>query len=380
MNTSAESNPPVLDIAILCQKQFGSHVDTYYYCKYLSRRHRVTYICWDYGSTRQGMDKVAVQYVSRNHSLIVRNLLYIYVVCAQLRRQAFDVCFIKYFRGCSILPLLFPRVAFIFDIRSGSISRSWLSRFICDNLLKFESRFFKHVTVISASLRRKLGLEGKAHILPVGSISLSVKEKEFGDLHLLYVGTLYNRNIDRTIPAFARFAQNHSQEIKCTYTIIGAGPGNEEEILRSLAAELGVADRVHVVGRVPFEELGRFFDTHNVGVSFVPMTSFYDVQPVTKTFDYLLSGMVVLATATSENKLVIDESNGVLIDDTSADFFLGLEKVMAERAKYKSAAILENALKYHRDTISRELERSMLEKIGFSETGEGSVLAEWRVQ
>lgn len=380
MNTSAKSDGPVLDIAILCQQQFGSHVDTYYYCKYLSRRHRVTYICWDYGRTRQEIDKVAVQYVSRNHSLIVRNLLYIYAVCTQLRRQDFDICFIKYFRGCSILPLLFPRVAFIFDIRSGSISRRWLSRCIYDNLLLFESRFFKHVTVISASLRRKLGLDGKARVLPVGSISLSVKEKEFCDLHLLYVGTLSNRNIDRTIPAFARFAQNHSHEIRCTYTIIGAGPGNEEEVLRSLAAELGVADRVHVVGRVPFEDLGRYFDSHNVGVSFVPMTSFYDVQPVTKTFDYLLSGMVVLATATSENKLVIDESNGVLIDDTSAGFFLGLEKIMADRAKYKSAAILANALKYHRGTIFSELERLMLEMIGFSETDEGRVMAGWRAQ
>jgi len=358
-----------LDIVILCQQQFGSHIDTYYYSKYLSASHRVTYICWDYGSARLDPGKVTVKHVSRTFNLVVRNLLYLYFVCAHLHRHPFDVCFIKYFRGCSILRLLFPRANFIFDIRTGSVSKSRFSRFLFDTTMKVESFFFPQVTVISRSLGRRLGLEKKARILPIGSIPLSTEVKDFQGLHLVYAGTLSNRNIDRTLEPFTTFVRNHSHELSISYTIIGSGPGNEEEVLRSRVKELGMTGKIHIVGRVPFDKLGQYFDKCNVGVSFVPMTDFFDVQPATKTFDYLLSGMAVIATATSENKLVITENNGVLIEDTAEGFHLGLEKILARRTTYRSAAIMADAMRYHQDNYSRDLEQMMLEQAGCAVNG-----------
>ena len=49
------------------------------------------------------------------------------------------------------------------------------------------------------SLAEKLGIALKAHILPLGADVISSVNKTFDSLHLLYVGTLFNRNIDTVL-------------------------------------------------------------------------------------------------------------------------------------------------------------------------------------
>jgi len=50
---------------------------------------------------------------------------------------------------------------------------------------------------------------------------------------------------------------------------------------------------------------------------------YYDCQPATKTFEYILSGMVCIATSTYENKKLINNINGVLCND--------IQKALQER-------------------------------------------------
>lgn len=348
-----------LDILILCQSQFGFHIDTYFYCKYLRVNHNVTYICWNYGWPMQHTENIKVHYVSRRGNLFSRNSQYLLEICKYLRERKVDICFIKYFRGCSIVRFLFPKIIFIFDIRTGSVNKKWYSRIAYDSLMRFESCFFNNITVISNSLRKRLLLDKKAKILPLGSIPLSDNIKTFNELNLLYVGTLTNRNIDKAIHGFALFIKSYSSNIKCCFTIVGDGYNNEVEDFRYLVEKLGLVANVNVVGRIPFEELGQYFENHNIGVSFVPITPFFDVQPVTKTFDYLLSGMAVIATNTIENRMVINNSNGILIPDTSEGFCFGLRKILDSRRGFSSRNIREDSTQYHWQTIVSELELSI---------------------
>jgi glycosyltransferase involved in cell wall biosynthesis len=76
------------------------------------------------------------------------------------------------------------------------------------------------------------------------------------------------------------------------------------------------------------------------------MTDYYDVQPVTKTFEYLLSGMPVIATNTSENRKVINQGNGVLIGDTAEDFYTGLKTILKNRLFFDSVKIRNNSMEY----------------------------------
>jgi len=82
-------------------------------------------------------------------------------------------------------------------------------------------------------VRSRLGLEGKKVILSVGRLS---RVKGFD-------------SVIRALPSVA------ARVPEAAYLIVGAGP--EEAALRTLAAELGVAERVIFVGEVPHGEMGR---------------------------------------------------------------------------------------------------------------------------
>ncbi len=352
-----------MKILFLCQSQFGYHVDTYMYSIYLSKRysHVVNYLCWDYGRDKMQVDVVETIYIPRYGNLVARNVRYLKKSIKHIRNIAPDICFIKYFRGCSLLKLLFPNIPFVFDIRTGSVCTQKVHRWCYDTFMRFESLFFKNITVISCSLAQKLHLLDKATILPLGSIQISSKPKVFKSFRLLYVGTLTNRHIDKTILGFASFIKKHPVK-QHFYTIIGDGYHGEVAKLSTLVEDLGISDQVRVVGRVPFEQLKPYFDSHNIGVSFVPITPFFDVQPVTKTFDYLLSGMVVLGTATAENRQVLNDENGMLINDSIEDFSQGLSQIMQNMDSFSSKQIMKKSQKYHREIIVNNLEK-YLQKI-----------------
>jgi glycosyltransferase involved in cell wall biosynthesis len=152
----------------------------------------------------------------------------------------------------------------------------------------------------------------------------------------------------------SKFYNIYKNKIHISYTIVGDGTDDEVKNMKNNIEKLNLSNVVNMVGRVPFDALNTYFDNHNVGVSFVPITDYFDVQPVTKTFDYLLSGMPVLATATYENKLVINAVNGVLIRDSSEDFFDGLEEIFKMRKYYSSEKIRSSVSHYHWDKIVSE--------------------------
>jgi glycosyltransferase involved in cell wall biosynthesis len=128
-----------------------------------------------------------------------------------------------------------------------------------------------------------------------------------------------------------------------SYTIIGSGYNNEEEGLKNLVREEGLEGVVKIVGYIPTNRLAPFFDEANVGVSFIPLTDYYDVQPPTKTFEYLLSGLPVIATHTSENRRLIDDINGILIEDTTEGFYQGLLELYERRYMFNAEEIRTRA-------------------------------------
>jgi len=194
-------------------------------------------------------------------------------------------------------------------------------------LTEFETKFFKNIIVLSKSLSEKLKLSYKANIIPLGAATISNIEKRFDEMHLLYVGTLYNRHID-TITGFKSFYDAFKDQITLFYTIIGDGPNNEAQASRDLVSKYGLSDVVKITGRIPHTPiLAPYFNICNIGVFYVPLTDYYDCQLVTKTFEYLLSGMPVVATNTSENRAVIQSKNGVLVGETADDFYAGLKTI-----------------------------------------------------
>lgn len=350
-------------ITIISQEQFGYNTERYYFCKYLKDVFDILYLCWDHGLRKIDMEGVKVIYVSRKGNTLLRTTRFLRYALENIGDKR-DIVFVKYFKWVSLaLRLMRPGHRFVLDIRTASVHGSSIVRRFHDMRLKFESRFFRHITVVSESLAEKLGMANRARILPQGADIISSNHKSFESVHLLYVGTLFNRKIDVTIRGFKQFFEDFKDRIAISYTIIGDGPNNEARELKDMVFGYGLSHVVKVIGFIPYPQLRPWFDAANIGVSYIPMADYYDCQPVTKTFEYLLSGMPVIATNTSENRRVIDSHNGVIIGDSAEDFCSGLNAIYEKRHMFESAIIRSNAMGYSWRNIVQDNLRQYLESI-----------------
>ena len=334
-------------ILIADPSQFGYHVDTYKYARLLQGRFDITFICWDFGLTKLPEQETRVIYVSRAGNKVRRLIRYISGVLNEMRSSSFDLVLVVHFPFCSLLRLLQRSQTMVIQIVTGYVRDSRIMKLINDTGLYCESLLFKHVAVQSESLRRDLHISpGKSYILPVGADEMNLQNKTFDAMRLFYVGTLDYRHIDETVRGFARFYEDVKDGIEVSYDIVGFGSPEEERKLAGTIEETDCSHLVRFYGRVPHDELTPFLERNNIGVAFIPMKRHFDCQPATKVFEYLLSGMAVLATATKENALVINASNGVLVGDNADAVYRGLQELYKNRGKFDSRTIKESSRKY----------------------------------
>ena len=337
-------------LIIASPHQFGYNISIYHYCKYLKNNFDVCCICWDQNLPKLSMENINVIYVKRTVNSVSRNIYFLSSLYKEIVPGR-TIVLVRHFMVLSfILGVLKPVPEIFIDIRTGSVAKKKIKRKVQDTWLRAVTLFYKNITIISESLANKLKISNKAQLLPLGADVISKTDKNFDELNLLYVGTLYNRNIETTIMGFKKFLDyiehENAKKIRVTYTIIGSGSGNEENKLYNLINKLELTGHVCLTGYVPYPGLKKYFDNSNIGISFVPLADYFEVQPPTKTFEYLLSGMPVIATATLENKKIINPDNGVLIEDTCDDFFDGLKIIFKTRSEFNSRKIRDESLKY----------------------------------
>lgn len=328
MNSTIPSKRSVL---IINKAQFGYHVDSYKYCEYLRDRFDVTYLCFDSGKEKVVLPGVDVNYINWEGSFLQKGKTFIRACKAAM--AGYDIVFCVYFQGSSLLTRQSGKQRMILDIRTGYVGEERLKKWCFNRLMRFESRFFSHVSIISDSLAQLLKIK-RYSLLPLGSDVLSNTEKDFSSLKLIYIGTLTNRRINETVHACRLFVEQHGATI--TYDIFGDG---NAEAVQELKNEVAQTPQVRYHGFKRHTEIQPYLDTCNVGVSFVPMTDYFDVQPPTKTFEYLHSGMICLGTDTAENRKIITTANGVLCRDTVASFQAALEDLQSRAAGFNSDKI-----------------------------------------
>ena len=108
-------------------------------------------------------------------------------------------------------------------------------------------------------------------------------------------------------------------------------------------------------GRKNHQELKQYIQNATIGVCFVPQTSYYDVQPPTKIFEYALSGLITIATDTGENRKYINDVNGVICQDNENSFCAALEKVYESLGKYDDSKIRQSLSEYHWGKIVKNI-------------------------
>jgi glycosyltransferase involved in cell wall biosynthesis len=351
-------------LLVVNQDQFGYSIDSYQHCKYLRDEYRITYICWDFNFTRLAMEGIDVIYVPRRGGKPRRLFAYIRAALREMRTKTYDIILVSYFPICLVFPLAAGGRPVILDHRSGYVRDGRLNRIFANALMTFESMFYRHVTVISEGLRRVLAVPmRKSHLLPLGADPIPAGEKNLRDLRLLYVGSLDSRRIPETVQGVDRFLANEGDAVSLSYDIIGFGSPEEEQRLRETIAGSAYGGRITFHGRVPYDRLAPYLARGNVGIAYIPMERRFDCQPPTKLFEYLLAGMVVLATRTAENSRIINRGNGVLIEDTAGGVCEGLKEVLQRRDEFELQRIQEQAMCYSWEQIVNGNLRVYLEKI-----------------
>ncbi len=337
-------------ILIISPGQFGTHNGIYQYCKLLSEDYLISYFGFNESRTNIYSDKIKFIHLESKKNSVYNKIFFLIKLRSYLKLNHHDFIMINYFLGCSFLNL-FTREKLIVDIRSGYIYKNNFKRFCFNSLLLLEVSTFKNITVISKKLSKHLNLPKRVHHVPLGSPSFSNIEKKYESFKLLYVGTFHQRNLHQAIKGFSKFYLEYKDLIKMEMNLIGVGNYADIQLIKNTISELGVGHVVKYLGEIRYPELNKHFEYHNIGLSYIPLTQYFNFQPPTKTFEYLSSGMITIATSTVENISVINESNGILIRDNEDSLFEGLKFIYNNKNKYNSLNIQDNSRQYSWENI-----------------------------
>jgi len=329
-------------LLLISHNQFGYQINIYKYAQYLKEEFDITYFCFDYGRLKIYEDNVNVIYVEK-YGAKVKQLIYLLSELHKLlKKNDFNLIILKHFPFSSLIRL-FTTSKIILSIQTGSVSNNSMSRFFFNMLLHFESMVFNHNLILSDSLKKLLRISNKkTTVIPLGSEVFCTNNHKYNKLNLIYIGNLNNRDIEKTIYGTKEYLSNSKNKIELTYLIVGFGNQDVERKIINLISELDLNEIVKFAGLVPYNHLSEYVTKSNIGVSFVPITKYFDVQPPSKTIEYLLSGLPVIATATKENKKIINSNNGILIDDTISDFAEAL--CIMEKSEFDNQQIRESML------------------------------------
>lgn len=310
-----------------------SITDNISYINYLEKDYNLYYFGIKEGDEYIDNLNVNIKYIQKHNNYFKNKILFILNLRKHILKNNFNFIFINYFFGCFIVKLILPTYRIHLDIRTGHISDNIIRNKIFNKMILFESFFFNSVSVISESLAKYLDLNRSSYLLPLGANKIITHDKTYNNLNLLYVGNLKNRNIHITIKGIRNFIDTF-QINDIFYTIIAFG--NEDEVMeiRNLINKLNLNDKISFLGEIRPPELYNYFDSSNIGVSFIPITNYFNYQPATKTYEYLINGMPVIATSTHENMKIINDKNGVLINDDVNSFAEGLYILYRNRKQY----------------------------------------------
>jgi glycosyltransferase involved in cell wall biosynthesis len=115
-----------------------------------------------------------------------------------------------------------------------------------------------------------------------------------GSLRLVYTGALTPiYEVDVIIRAVALLRGGESP---LPVRLIIAGRGDQEPVLRSLVDELGLANAVEFVGRIPFDAVPELIRSADIALAPTRLDEFTDLSISNKVFEGMASGRLVLGT------------------------------------------------------------------------------------
>ncbi len=324
--------------------QFGNLTDTLKYCEYLNNRYIITYLCFDRNRPKAVVKNVNVVYVPYLNNRFFRQLLFL----LYFFKTAFffdGFIFVIFHSRCLYLKKMMPWKKMHLDIRTLSVLPDKNIREKQNRELVRTIKAYDTISAISTGIIEIINKHINRDIfyLPLGADTISTKQKCFNSLKLLYVGTLNNRRIIDTVKAVHKIVQ---QDTSCDIHYDIVGDGEEMSELAKYIEDNELSKYIKIWGRIRHQDLSPLFDKCNIGVSYIPIEDYYQFQPPTKTYEYIFSGLYVIATKTFENAKIVSHENGVLIDDNVESFVNALYFIDEIKSTINSNSIRESLKMY----------------------------------
>lgn len=340
--------------------QFGYLTDLYNYCLYLKDDYDIQYICFDKHLPKIALENVRITYIPYKGPKLFRGLLYL-IACIYKCIIFKGFIFVIYFPKSYLLQKIVFWKKMHLDIRSLSVSANSNTRESGDKDIQKAVNQYESCSFISQGIKNKMicSPTQKTYILPLGADIISQTPKTYDDIQLLYIGTLTNRNIIDTVKGVKSFLIKHP-DINLIYDIVG--DGEEYKNINLFIKDNKLENYIHLHGMIPHTELKPFLDTHNIGISYVPITEYFEYQPPTKTYEYILSGLFCIATRTFSNKEIINDQNGLLISDNANEFSSALEKFLSIKIRLNDEHIRSTLLSHTWKNIIDKKLRPIIEK------------------
>ncbi|MBO9571887.1 MAG: glycosyltransferase [Chitinophagaceae bacterium] len=355
-----------MKILLVTTTQFGYLVDYYRYYGYLKKRgYDVRYICIDYGHEKIENGNPDIHYISGQGNKLLRHFKFINGIKKLEEEYKFDRIMLHVFPMISLLLTMIPRRKMYLDIRTVSIHTKFYKRFFFDSLIRIASLLFNHTSAITDIAAQQIGIR-KYKLLPVGGAYFinndnddDFDNEEYRDIFsgnddvFIYVGTLNKRGIIDCVKGFHSFKKkNPSARIR--FVVIGTSPGGELKEINDYIEKHRLHSLIHTLGYIPQSRLSYFFNNAHCGVSYMPLSMPFSKQPNTKTYEYLVNGLPVVAIASPDNLQMIGNSKvpcGVIIEDSAEGMEQGIGKFLESKHLYNRVDIASEFGKYEWDNI-----------------------------
>ncbi len=272
-------------------------------------------------------------------------------IIEQVKDFAPDIIHIFHFRGCYLLPRLgrkiLPYARWICDVRTAHIRGSM--RWLKDRITKFEAQYFDRILTITATINHSLRPSiRKIDVIPLGASYERFNPPEAYNIRkavraeygipegapvVLYAGAVTkSRRLDRMLEAFNIVGRRRDD---ICFIVVGGTTRDPEskgqvERLMDISERLCLNHRIIFTGRVPFEEVVKYYVASDIGLSYVPLDRKYQHQPPTKLIEYMMCGyLIAVATGTKASlELAKDSMNVIVCDDTPSSVAEGIQRAV----------------------------------------------------
>lgn len=310
-------------LIIISPRQYGYQTDYLKYVEYLPDKYNIIFICLDQKENRFECHNADIRYIR----LIGKHISYLWFITYTYIYILFHSgkVMTSNFKGCRFLKKFLPWRKMVINIRTVSVETDPYKAKEQNARIRQDALPFDRIIMISIGGAKQLHLPmDKVDVVGLGADVISDTHKKYNPIHLLYVGTMNHRDIPKTVKGFHHYL-HISSDVSATYDIIG--DGDELQEIQDYVLSNNLQNQIFIHGRKRYDELKPYFDKCNIGVAFVPINEAYCYQPPTKTYEYINSGLFVIATRNKVHEETVHKDSGILINDTEEDFCNAILKI-----------------------------------------------------